>query len=178
MKLYLSGNMSDSYWVYAISTVRLTGEKELKFMWCDKMTDIVNFKTLKKCFDYDPNLTYEIEFLARTNNRIEGDNKLNNLIRLNGKTPPYNLRMVTYGNRMRILCIDTGVIYQNAQEIIRQLGLNQSVLSNHLNRRPGYRTVKGYRFIYTDAPYNITNIPGTFPLFEQHLPKVYHYDNR
>ena len=68
MKLCLSGNMSDSYWVYAISV-----NKELKFMWCDKMTDIVNFKTLKKCFDYDPNLTYEIEFLARTNNRIEGD---------------------------------------------------------------------------------------------------------
>lgn len=42
-----------------------------------------------------------------------------------------------------IHCVTTGETFQSAIEVVRAHGVTQSALSNHLNNRPGFNTVKG-----------------------------------
>ena len=50
----------------------------------------------------------------------------------------------------RIACVETGQEFNTAAEACRTLGLNSSALSNHLNGKPGFKTVKGKTFTRLD----------------------------
>ena len=49
-------------------------------------------------------------------------------------------------SQTQIRCVDTGEIFPNAATAAKSKGIAQSAMSNHLNGRPSYRTVKGLRF--------------------------------
>lgn len=42
-----------------------------------------------------------------------------------------------------IKCVTTGETFQSAIEVVRAHGVTQSALSNHLNNKPGFNSVKG-----------------------------------
>lgn len=48
--------------------------------------------------------------------------------------------------KMQIRCTTTGEIFPNASTAARVKGIAQSALSNHLNGRASYNSVKGLRF--------------------------------
>lgn len=41
-----------------------------------------------------------------------------------------------------IKCVTTGEVFQSAIEVVRAHGVTQSALSNHLNNKPGFNSVK------------------------------------
>lgn len=45
-----------------------------------------------------------------------------------------------------ILCVETGERYETAAAACRALGIEQSTMSNHLNNRPGYKTIHAKTF--------------------------------
>jgi len=63
-------------------------------------------------------------------------------INING-TPPINQKMPPRRQNGPIECIDTGQKFANMSDCIKTHGLTQSALSNHLNGKPGHKTVKG-----------------------------------
>jgi hypothetical protein len=46
-----------------------------------------------------------------------------------------------------VTCLETGARFVNASDAARKLNVKQSQMSNHLNGKPGYITVKGFHFL-------------------------------
>lgn len=172
MNIFTRGDFPNKYWVYAVYTL----DKEPKFIWYDRLCDIITQSSLKKTEDYDPTIMYRFSLLKCCDSKIKAENSLNEIIDINGKTPPYNLRFHTYNNRYRIACIETGDVYNNASDACKLLGLSTSALCNHLQRKPGFKQVKGLRFIYTTAPFNVNKINIHMPNGFGALPTVHRYE--
>lgn len=64
---------------------------------------------------------------------------------LNIHKPPANLDKSRIGP-MVILCNETGATWRTIAECAQSTGASMSALSNHLNQRPGFKTVKGLTF--------------------------------
>lgn len=79
-----------------------------------------------------------------------------NRIRDNGPMPIMNKHGYFYKRKGLIECIETGVTYQTASEAARINGSTQSNLSNHLNNKPGFRSVKGKTYRYVVDKVNVT----------------------
>lgn len=61
--------------------------------------------------------------------------------------PVCNAKGTFYSNVLiNVRCIETGEIFESQADCARTLGLNKSQLCNHLNRLPGYKSVKGRTF--------------------------------
>ena len=46
-----------------------------------------------------------------------------------------------------VKCIETGEMYKSGYAAAKAMGLSWSALSNHLNNKPGFKTVKGFTFV-------------------------------
>ena len=165
----LRSDFADKYWGYKV----YDDKNELVFIWYDKLSDIVEMKSIKKCDQYNPSIIYNYYLVESYNNRLDAENGLNKLI--TGGTPRYNLRFRLYGAKYRILCIETGIVYNSSTEICSMFNVSPSALSKHLNRKVGYKSVKGFRFIYTDAPHSVKHIYNTYNDPDYLLPKLHHY---
>lgn len=77
---------------------------------------------------------------AEQNARIEMRNAIGQY------KPIINMDKRFYLNQGRVTCNETGTIYRNASEACLALGLPTSAMSNHLNGKPGHRTIKGLTF--------------------------------
>jgi hypothetical protein len=55
--------------------------------------------------------------------------------------------------RQNIKCVETGEVWRTAAEACKAHGLATSALTNHLNHKPGYKTVKGRTYIRTMPNY-------------------------
>jgi hypothetical protein len=51
--------------------------------------------------------------------------------------------------RQRVECVQTGEIFDNASDAAKAHNVAYSQLSNHLNSKPGHRTVKGRTYVRT-----------------------------
>lgn len=54
-----------------------------------------------------------------------------------------NLAILPKPRATPIHCLTTGETFQSAIEVVRAHGVTQSALSNHLNNKPGFNSVKG-----------------------------------
>lgn len=169
--MQLQDGDDEGYWVYKMYDHVQASDP--CFVFFDKLTDIVCLSSLKKSALFRSDVKYELELVSHHRTRLEAENALNRAVGV--KFPSYNLQLMAFNHKMRVLCVETGEIYNSAAEIIRKFGFNQAALSNHLNRKSGYRQVKGFRFVYTDAPWTVKFIPNAFEPGDYYLPKVYHY---
>jgi len=53
----------------------------------------------------------------------------------------------------KIRCMETGAIYRNQTELADAVDVAQSRVSNHMNKRKGFRTIRGlsYEYFYPDT---------------------------
>lgn len=152
----LMNGFNQKIWVYAVYD-----GNDLVFMWYDRLADIISMKSLMRTNGFDRNKPYTYVLLSGHNNRIDAENSLVvwlNKSELKGKTPCYNFKFRNYNNNQRIVCLQTGDIFNTAKEACMLLGLSTSALCNHLAKRAGFRSVKGLTFDYIDAPFNVKNI--------------------
>lgn len=155
-QLVLMKGFDRKTWVYAVYD-----NNKLVFMWYDRLSDIIAMKSISKTEGYDINKPYTFVLLSAHKNRIEAENSLIvwlNKSELEGKTPEYNTHFRNYNNNQRIVCLQTGDIFNTAAEACKLLGLSTSAMCNHLARRVGFRSVKGLIFEYIDAPFNVKNV--------------------
>lgn len=54
-----------------------------------------------------------------------------------------NLPVLPKPRAATIQCVTTGEIFQSSVEVVKAHGVTQSALSNHLNNKPGFNSVKG-----------------------------------
>lgn len=125
-------------------------ENKIVFVGYDKMIDILMFKNAIRNPAFDAEKEYEIEILSKHARALEAQRTVGEIINnaCNGKIP--NLNMTAYYNRNRaaVICDQTGITYQNAYQASVQMGLPQPRISQHLARKPGHKSVKGFTFRY------------------------------
>ena len=77
------------------------------------------------------------------------------------KTEPYHIKNAS----KKIQCVESGQVFKSQRFACRWLGINQGQLSQHMNRKPGFKSIKGMTFIfYTGAPI-ATPYPIKYPTF-------------
>lgn len=59
------------------------------------------------------------------------------------KTRELGLKIVPKSRSFRVYCVNTGETFNSIKETCMVHGLQASNLSNHLNNKPGFNTVKG-----------------------------------
>ena len=71
-------------------------------------------------------------------------------------TPICNAKGQFYSSILtNVRCIETGEMFESQSQCARILGLNKSQLCNHLNRLPGFKTVKGRTFEKCHPPASV-----------------------
>ena len=76
-------------------------------------------------------------------------NRQNNCLEnLRWLTPTENRRRKSGSNRKKVLCVETGIIYQSQSEASRQTGIDQSAISKYC--RSTRKTAGGFHWQYID----------------------------
>ena len=124
---------------------------DLLFMSKDTLHDIVSLKPLLKFSSFDKSKTYRVIILDSAGvNAFDTHNKFSKwLTKICGypaKLPKFNNYLYTNKSRAKIRCIETGQIFNTGQEVAKIFGTSPSNLSNHLHGKPGFKSVKGFRF--------------------------------
>lgn len=79
-------------------------------------------------------------------NRNRQDNRVENL--------RWADRKIQFGNwegrKKRVLCVETGIIYESCAEASRKTGLSQGNICNCCNGKKGHKTCGGFHWEYVD----------------------------
>lgn len=95
-----------------------------------------------------PLTTLDLEVHALTSNEREAFTEQRRLIAIH--SPHCNRKGVyTELKRQAVVCNETGETFPNAAAAAKAHGLSQSALHHHLNRRPGFKTVKSKTYSRT-----------------------------
>lgn len=138
LKFNMIGKPNDVVKQWAVYTMRSAfGDLQLLHVGVIKMTQLITFNDalLNENVDFDKILAIEIISLhpnkglaLRDALQLRAQNKMP--IQLNPHTTT-------------IRDVETGETFSSAKACAEQRGISISNLSNHLNRKPGFKTVKG-----------------------------------
>lgn len=147
MKITLNYKNNKAWYAY---TLKQSGTSDILYVGEDRMTDIINFRSVLKHPDFNFDASYDIEFISSAcEKQSEAKNiasAYNNNMNGGRLTPLNTIDHARTSNA--IICHNTGQIFQTQLEAARVLDINQSQLSKHLQRAPGYRHIKGMTFEY------------------------------
>lgn len=126
---------------------------KLMYVGVGRMTDIVNFTELVKNPAFIPTEPWSVKVFSSHITEIEARNSTYKVIAVlspNKEVPEFNKH--SYRNRYRshVICNETGTIYKTASEASHMIGVSSGRMSNHLSRKPGYKTIKGLTYTYTN----------------------------
>lgn len=97
----------------------------------------------------DPEQTYQVVLHSAHDKEGDAYNQIGKIVKMYCPTysPPW--QYTTSMNRyIKVQCDQTGEVYNSASHACQTLGIPQSRMSQHLSRRPGYKTIKGMTFSY------------------------------
>lgn len=145
----------------------------IEFIGCGTMPEIVSMRAIKNNKFFNPSAVYEFCILYNQHfkRRIDALNALGTAIRaIHGGTPRMNLYSRDYNNDKRIVCLQTGEIFNSASDICRKYEINPGQLSAHIRGVHGYKTVKGMTFVYE---YKIRKQQDLYNLLKYWTPQMY-----
>jgi len=171
-------NMNTKMWL----TYSYEYEKDEKtlFIGCGRMKDIVTFKHVLANPAFDRNAIYNIRIHTMHKRKIDGYNKISDLVDelSNGRPPPLNL-VNTMNRGTPVKDITTGIVYRNAAHACRELDIPAGRMSYHLRKMTGFKSIYGHKFEY--APNHKITDPvvkpsDTSPVPELHSRLIYNHD--
>lgn len=144
MQLHLVPKENDFFYLYTVK--RETGG--VLFVGCDKIINIALFKQLITIPQFEKDKAYIIDIYTPHRKYYEGMNAVSSFINTFCASTPYFNTIQCLTRTLPVQCVETGVIYDSANEACKALGIHNPRMSNHLNKRPGHKTIKGLSFVY------------------------------
>lgn len=145
----------------------------IEFIGCGTIPEIVSMRAIKNNKFYNPSEVYEFCILHNQHfkRRIDALNALSVAIRaIHGGTPRMNLYSRGYNNEKRIVCLQTGEIFNNASDVCRKYEINHGQLSDHIRCVRNRKTVKGMTFVYE---YKIRKQQDLYDLLKYWTPQMF-----
>lgn len=145
MELSIKPTNNNDYYLYTVKNDAGT----ILYAGVDKICDIVTFKTLLPNPLFVASEYYNIDIFKGHSKYFIAYNMISKLIHdlCGDKMPPLNITQ-HYNRHSNVICNDTGIIYRNASEACKALGIQSPRMSNHLSNKPGHKTIKGLTFRY------------------------------
>lgn len=116
----------------------------LVFIYYGKVASAMSLRDLISNPAFDQNKQYTFTVQTIYPSQREAMSAQNAYIQTFG-TPSLN-KTVLWNRKTQVRCIETGQVWRNQLECAKSLGLNQSQLSQHLRRNPGFKSIKGMHF--------------------------------
>lgn len=122
---------------WVVYSVRDIQTAKMIFVGTSKITQLFNFADFRKLDNYNMDDSYIIMIEDIVDN-IGLAERSAATIRIKN-----NVRIYPQLRSTPVRCVDTGETFNSLVDACQTHGLTQSHLSNHLNRKPGFKTVKG-----------------------------------
>lgn len=144
--IYTSANESlGANCLYTVSNAKC----QILFVGVAYIAEIFRFGDLLRNPMFNSEEVYRIDIIAKYDRALDAVNAQAVYLKEIGGAPLN--KTGTVNRRMsNVKCVQTGIVYRNASEAARVMGLNQSAMSQHLARKPGFRSIKGYTFEYVN----------------------------
>jgi hypothetical protein len=144
MKIEIDATMNERDQLWSVYTMTDPTIGEIIFVGHCKLSDVLKTPDVRGIPQFDPNRLHMLEVISIHRTAAEARVVSSKLItQLN--RPKLNQSMALT-RHCPIECVETGQRWQNATEVCRQQGVHSSALSNHLNNKPGYKTVSGLTY--------------------------------
>lgn len=152
MKIQINGTTDERDQLWTVYVLKDTVTNEIEFVGHCKLNDVIKTPDVRGVPGFDIKRFYALEVISVHNSashaRVEAARLIKQL-----NVPKLN-RTSSMTRHCPIECVETGQQWRNATECVQTQGITQSALSNHLNNKPGYLTVRGltYRRLIPTAP--------------------------
>lgn len=141
MKINIKASMNEIDGIWAVYTM---AAEEIEFVGHCKLVDVLKTPDVRGVPQFERGKQYTIELTSIHRNAAEARVQASQLTtQLN--RPKLNQSMATT-RHCPIECVETGQQWNTATECVKEQGIAQSALSNHLNNRPGYTSIKGLTY--------------------------------
>lgn len=128
--------MENKYFVYSIRTVG----GMLLYIGIDKMEDIIKMRRLKTFSDFDPYEKVVIQVYESYEARYKGQESVKKLKTMLGECK--------YDRGDKVMCVETGQVFDTAYEACKFIKTTPTRMSCHLKGRKGFKTIFGKTFVY------------------------------
>lgn len=133
-----------------------------------KFVDVLKLSDCVKNPAFDISQNYLINITGFYPDRVKAQNACG--IALNGCNPWPHLNVTQQANNSKgmIRCNETGQTWNSQADCVRELNIQQSALSNHLRRKYGFATIRGYTYSrahFAVAP-KMDNVKPPEPLYK------------
>lgn len=130
---------------WCVYTLTMQGCEKPDFIWYSKVSHLTTLADAVKNPDFNRTANYYLAITSYQPDKVTAYNVVSAWMKLHGM-PALNLTQWV-NRRNPVQCVQTGVVYNSASDAAKALGINQSQLSQHLRRNPGYKTIRGMTFI-------------------------------
>lgn len=131
-------------------TYSLTMHGAVIFIGACRYADLMQFDDANKNSEFVRMVKHSdwLEFELIATHPTLADAKADQRARIETDKPHCNINGKTFTKSSRVRCVTTGAIFDNAAQACIATGVSRASMSNHLNRRAGYETVKKLQFEY------------------------------
>lgn len=129
--------MDNRYFVYSYR-----GQNgELLYIGVDKIEDILKMRRIKTFSGFDSDEKISINIYESYDKRYKGHEAVQRLKNMLGKCKYQD-------NNMKIMCVETGQVFDTAYEACKYINTTPTRMSCHLKGRKGFKTIFGKTFKY------------------------------
>lgn len=137
----ITGNNALNGWcIYTLHNAK----NELCFIWAAKIATVLGLREVLTNPAFDSEEVHTLSIVQIYNSYKDAQTALLNYMQVN-RMPAYN-KTIRYNRYSRVKCNETGQVFRNQLEAAQIMGINQSQLSKHLRRAPGYKSIKNLTF--------------------------------
>lgn len=129
-------DVENRYFVYSFKTIG----GELLYIGVDKIEDIIKMRRLKTFSDFDPSEKITVEVYESYEARYKGQESVKKLKTMLGECK--------YDRGDKVMCVETGQVFDTAYEACKFIKTTPTRMSCHLKGRKGFKTIFGKTFVY------------------------------
>lgn len=128
--------MDNKYFVYSYR-----GQNgELLYIGVDKIEDILKMRRIKTFSGFDPSEKITVEVYESYEARYKGQESVKKLKTMLGECK--------YDRGDKVMCVETGQVFDTAYEACKFIKTTPTRMSCHLKGRKGFKTIFGKTFVY------------------------------
>ena len=145
-KIQLITKLTELKKLYVIYELRDIHTAAIVYVGCAPLIQLMSLPDVWRNPRFDEDKYYILDVTDYCENKIAAKNLHAQRIREKASWPEYN--RYSYEHKGMIICEQTGEVFETIADAARVHAIDPGALSNHLNRKPGFKSVKKRTYSY------------------------------